>query len=798
MLHKKNILVGITQKFAGLDLSPNALPNEDMGELYEALVRKWADSIKADAGEFFTPRDIVHLLADLVFAPDAQRLKGEGVIKTAYDPTIGTGGLVTVMESYARSKNPKLRLNLYGQELKDLSYAVCAADMLIKHASADANAQFEVRHGNTLTNDLFPGRTFDYVAANPPYGAPWGGKDRKHDEEAIRAQTERFAGGFPQTGDSALLFVQHIVNKMKPTAEGGARAGIVLAGSPLFNGDAGSGESEIRRWLIEQDLIEAIVALPTELFFDTGTALRVFEDINHKGEDLLQADLMKSAFMKMCKSEHEWAAVDADWNAIMENASARKNGDDGFIRKALMAMVWEPIGSPKEAPKARELLKGITDYCKRKNESSRSVLEKIATFSRALGKFGESQGLYADGYSTPALVRLRRIPSTAEFVSTMVCCMPTALSLESREKLCLLIEAAAAVIGLTKASKNINYIVQRWYVEMRGLTEDTVDTFVSGFFSAIIENKLEDFESAFYGMRIGPARGKASDAKWAKHFLAILEDYLRVGLGVQRVSYEAGSKAPVVAAHLEHILPQAAAARQELPEDVVYSIGNCTLLEPGKNKSIQDASYAAKLPIYQRSDFRVTSELSPGYHGVSTRERKFLDQPDIAAIVGYSVFKQADVQRRAEGMFRLLCAIWGLPLKGTAMRGTPGLAAADPQTVSAVWATSSVSRRAFSTEAFGAAVSESKGVAGTASPKAAEPPIEWADEAGINSTVVLSYGGVRYSVQLLAAEVAASSRAGLNVRKGVGRELLGKKVGDTLRDSLFGGPVDVITVLAVS
>lgn len=285
MLHKKNILIGITQKFAGLDLSPSALPNEDMGELYEALVRKWADSIKADAGEFFTPRDIVHLLADLVFAPDAKRLKGEGVIKTAYDPTIGTGGLVTIMESYARSTNSKLRLNLYGQELKDLSYAVCAADMLIKHASADANAQFEVRHGNTLTNDLFPGRTFDYVAANPPYGAPWGGKDRKHDEEAIRAQTERFAGGFPQTGDSALLFVQHIVNKMKPTAEGGARAGIVLAGSPLFNGDAGSGESEIRRWLIEQDLIEAIVALPTELFFDTGIGTFIWILSNRKAAD---------------------------------------------------------------------------------------------------------------------------------------------------------------------------------------------------------------------------------------------------------------------------------------------------------------------------------------------------------------------------------------------------------------------------------------------------------------------------------------------------------------------------------
>ena len=189
------------------------------------------------------------------------------------------------MESYARAKNSGLHLNLYGQELKDLSYAVCAADMLIKHAAADGKAKFEVRHGNTLTHDLFEGEAFDYVAANPPYGAPWGGKDRKQDEEIIRAQTERFAGGFPQTGDSALLFVQHIVNKMKPTAEGGARAGIVLAGSPLFNGDAGSGESEIRRWLIEQDLIEAIVALPTELFFDTGIGTFIWILSNRKSAE---------------------------------------------------------------------------------------------------------------------------------------------------------------------------------------------------------------------------------------------------------------------------------------------------------------------------------------------------------------------------------------------------------------------------------------------------------------------------------------------------------------------------------
>ena len=285
MLNEKGILGGVTNRFAALDLSPTALPNEDMGEIYEELVRKWADTIKADAGEFFTPRDIVHLLVDLVMEPDAARLGAKGAIHTAYDPTAGTGGLLTVAESHARAGNPDLILNLYGQELKDISYAVCKADMLIKHADAASDAKFEIEHGNTLTHDKFPGRHFDYILSNPPYGAPWGGKNLGDHEKLIRAQTNRFVGGFPQTGDSALLFVQHIVSKMKPKEEGGSRAGIVLAGSPLFNADAGSGESEIRRYLLEHDLVEAIVALPTELFFDTVIGTFIWILSNRKAAD---------------------------------------------------------------------------------------------------------------------------------------------------------------------------------------------------------------------------------------------------------------------------------------------------------------------------------------------------------------------------------------------------------------------------------------------------------------------------------------------------------------------------------
>lgn len=531
---------------------------------------------------------------------------------------------------------------------------------------------------------------------------------------------------------------------------------------------------------------------------DTGTALRVFEDLNHKGEDLLQAELMKSAFMKMCKSEHEWDAVDKDWNSIMENASSRKNGDDGFIRKALLAMVLPSITTPKDAPKAKELLKVIRTHCERSKESSREVLQKIALFSRALGQFGDGSGKYADGQSTAALVRLRRIPSTAEFVSTMVCCMPTALSLTSRERLCLVIEAAASVIGLSKASKNINYTVQPWYVKMRGLTDDTVDDFIQGFFGAVIKDKLPDFETAFRGMRVGAPRGKTSDTKWAKHFLALIEDYLRSGLGVQRVSYEAGTKSPVVAAHLEHILPQSAAARQELSEEVVYSIGNCTLLEAGKNKSIQDASYSAKLVIYQKSDFRLTNELGPSYHGVSTRERRFLDEPDVAAILNYSTFSNAEVAKRTQGLLNLLLKVWGLTPFAYS-KAASSLTAEDTPVAEPVVLPPEPAPLPLSDESFlGSRFPEQKWTESAPRTSRAEPEFSFDDTAGINSTVVLSYCGAKFSLKLLAAEVSSTSRTSLNVRKGVGRELIGRKVGDTFRDSLFGGPVEAITVIAVS
>lgn len=439
MLHKKNILVGITQKFAGLDLSPNALPNEDMGELYEELVRKWADSIKADAGEFFTPRDIVHLLVDLVLAPDSKRLATKGAVHTAYDPTIGTGGMLTVMESYARSKNPMLRLNLYGQELKDISYAVCAADMLIKHASADGKAKFGVRHGNTLTQDLFEGEVFDYVAANPPYGAPWGGKDRKHDEELIRAQTERFAGGFPQTGDSALLFVQHIVNKMKPTTEGGARAGIVLAGSPLFNGDAGSGESEIRRWLIEQDLIEAIVALPTELFFDTGIGTFIWILSNRKSAERkgkiqlidardLAAKVRKPTGMKRYEITDELKAqIHAVYESFETDDKYSKVFDSSFFGYRKVKVKLGEKGKETDYERLG-LTENIDEYLAREvlpfeptaKVDSKYVDEKTGEVGRIGYEINFNRYFYVAKDVEPAADILKRIQGLeAEFVSLM-------------------------------------------------------------------------------------------------------------------------------------------------------------------------------------------------------------------------------------------------------------------------------------------------------------------------------------------------------------------------------------------
>lgn len=280
-LEDKDLLFQLVQKFAGVDLHPNTVPNETMGLVFEELIRKFAEASNETAGEHFTPREVIQLIVHCLFAGDDEALSKPGVVRSMYDPTAGTGGILSVGEAVARSINSSAIIKLFGQELNDESYAICKADMLIKGQDPK-----NIVRGNTLSADGFPNEKFDYGAANPPFGVDWKKVlDFVKSEHEKRGFAGRFGPGLPRVSDGSLLFLMHLISKMRPKEDGGGRIGIVLNGSPLFTGDAGSGESEIRRWILENDLLEAIIALPNDLFYNTGIATYIWILDNDKKAD---------------------------------------------------------------------------------------------------------------------------------------------------------------------------------------------------------------------------------------------------------------------------------------------------------------------------------------------------------------------------------------------------------------------------------------------------------------------------------------------------------------------------------
>ena len=277
-LAKANLLYLVAEKFAGIDLHPNVVDNAQMGLVFEELIRKFAELSNETAGEHFTPREVIRLMVNLIFVEDDEVLTKPGVVRTVYDPAAGTGGMLSVSEEHLTAMNPKARLTMFGQELNPESYAICKADMLIKGQDV-GNIVF----GNTLSDDGHPHRKFDYMLSNPPFGVEW-----KKVEKEVRKEHERdgfngrFGPGLPRVSDGSMLFLMHLVSKMRPAADGGSRFGIVLNGSPLFTGGAGSGESEIRRYVLENDLVEAIIGLPTDMFYNTGISTYVWIVSNRK------------------------------------------------------------------------------------------------------------------------------------------------------------------------------------------------------------------------------------------------------------------------------------------------------------------------------------------------------------------------------------------------------------------------------------------------------------------------------------------------------------------------------------
>ncbi len=265
-LDEANRLFLVISKFCEIDLHPAVVPNIEMGYIFEELIRRFNEASNEEAGDHFTPRDVIRLMVDLLFIGDSRVLTTAGIIRTLYDPACGTGGMLSVSQEYIRELNPGAHLEVFGQDYNPQSYAICGSDMMIKGQSME-----NIRFGDSFTNDHFAGKRFDYMLANPPFGVEW-----KPEEDFIRDEfnsqgfSGRFGAGLPRINDGALLFLQHKIAKMKEPKEGGTRLAIVFNGSPLFTGGAGSGESEIRRWIIENDWLEGVVAMPDQLFYNTG------------------------------------------------------------------------------------------------------------------------------------------------------------------------------------------------------------------------------------------------------------------------------------------------------------------------------------------------------------------------------------------------------------------------------------------------------------------------------------------------------------------------------------------------
>jgi len=279
------ILYMVVQRFAEIDLHPDVVSNLEMGYIYEELVRVTADLSNEEAGEHFTPREVIHLMVNIIFA-DEDRLLTPGRISTVYDPACGTGGMLSVAEEHLRSINPKARLHLFGQELQPESYAVCRSDMMLKAQDAS-----RIVFGDSFTQDAFPGEHFDYMLANPPYGKDWKTIETDVRKEHLQlGMTGRFGAGLPDTDDGQILFLLQMISKMRSAEEGGSRIAVVFNGSPLFV-DAPIGEkpkgrtgnvNSIRKWIIESDLLEAVIGLPDQLFYNTGIFTYIWIVTNRK------------------------------------------------------------------------------------------------------------------------------------------------------------------------------------------------------------------------------------------------------------------------------------------------------------------------------------------------------------------------------------------------------------------------------------------------------------------------------------------------------------------------------------
>lgn len=275
----KGILYIVIKEFTSpkANLHPSVISNLEMGYIFEEIIRRFSEAHNEDAGQHYTPREVIELMVNILFYDDNDLLSGNNVVKTIYDPACGTGGMLSVAEEYLHRMNATTELMAFGQEINDQTFAICKADMLIK----GNNAEF-IKDGNTLIDDQFEGQTFDYILSNPPFGREWKNEKAKVEAEAKLGFAGRFGAGLPAASDGQMLFLLTAISKMKDSKDGGSRIAIIHNGSPLFTGDAGSGPSDIRKYILENDLLEAIVALPNDIFYNTGIATYIWVLSNKK------------------------------------------------------------------------------------------------------------------------------------------------------------------------------------------------------------------------------------------------------------------------------------------------------------------------------------------------------------------------------------------------------------------------------------------------------------------------------------------------------------------------------------
>ncbi len=275
----KGILYIVIKEFTSTraNLHPDVISNLEMGYIFEEIIRRFSESHNEDAGQHYTPREVIRLMVNILFYDDSSTLAGKNIAKTIYDPACGTGGMLSVAEEYLHELNSSTELMSFGQELNDQTFAICKADMLIKGNNADF-----IKDGNTLSDDQFEGQKFDYIISNPPFGREWKNEKRVVEDEAKRGFAGRFGAGLPAASDGQMLFLMTAISKMKEPHDGGSRIAIIHNGSPLFTGDAGSGPSDIRKYILENDLLEAIIALPNDIFYNTGIATYIWVLSNKK------------------------------------------------------------------------------------------------------------------------------------------------------------------------------------------------------------------------------------------------------------------------------------------------------------------------------------------------------------------------------------------------------------------------------------------------------------------------------------------------------------------------------------